>query len=290
VIRYLIAPGELEDRIRVQSESWLRRAAGRTEQFRQARRYQEASSIWGEIKPVFLHLQHEKCAFCERRLAGGKFGSIEHDVEHYRPKSTVRAWPTPEITRERGIVYDFTTGGELPEGYYLLAYQLLNYAVACKTCNSPLKANFFPVEAARVPDSDSPAALAAEMPFLLFPIGALDDDPEEILTFDGLIPVPKVLEGHRMRRAIVTIDFFALAEREELLRGRAEQIVSLYLALTWAGDPDIRLIADRAIASLLSSASEHASCARAFHRLYESDRVRAKKIAVIAQDYIDSES
>jgi hypothetical protein len=237
-----------------------------------------------------MHLQHGKCAFCERRLAGGKFGRIEHDVEHYRPKSTVQAWPTPEISRERGIAYDFPTGGDLPGGYYLLAYQTFNYAVACKPCNTPLKASFFPVAADRIPSSDSPEALAAEMPFLLFPIGALDEDPEEILTFDGLSPVPKVQEGHRMRRAIITIDFFALAEREELLRGRAEQIVSLYLALSWAGDPVIREIADRAVTSLLSSASEHTSCARAFHRLYSSDLARATEIARIAQSYIESQS
>jgi hypothetical protein len=291
VIRYPIAPGELEDRIRVQSESWLRRAARKTEQFRQARRYQEASSIWSEIKPVFLHLQHEKCAFCERRLAGGRFGSIEHDVEHYRPKSKVQTWPTPEIARERKIAYDFATGGDLPEGYYLLACQSFNYAVACKTCNN-LKASFFPVGAGRVPDSDSPAALAAEMPFLLFPLGAQDEDPEEILTFDGLSPIPKALEVHRMRRAIVTIDVFALAEREELLRGRAERIYFLHMALTLGatGDPTVQESASRAVASLLSPASEHTNCARAFHRLYDSDRARADEIARMAQSYLESQS
>jgi hypothetical protein len=130
------------------------------------------------------------------------------------------------------------------------------------------------------------------MPFLLFPIGDLDEDPEEVLTFDGLNPVPKVHQGHRMRRAVVTIDFFALAEREELLRGRAEQIVALYLALAWGdvGDSAIRELADRAVTSLLSPASEHASCARAFHSLYHRDRARATELARRAQDYIASQS
>src|SRR5436305_5515954 len=122
-----------------------------------------------------MALQHEKCAYCERRLAGGRFGAIEHDVEHYRPKSAVESWPSAKISKERGISYSFQTGGDFPEGYYLLAYQILNYAVACKTCNSPLKANFFPVGAARVVSCDSLADYASEMPFLLFPIGDLDE-------------------------------------------------------------------------------------------------------------------
>ena len=91
---------------------------------------------------------------------------------------------------------------------------------------------------------------------------------------------------------MVTIDFFALAEREELLRGRAEKIRDLYLALARSEDrdPTMRDFANRAVASLLSPASEHANCARAFYRLFHDDRPRADTLAQTAQSYLDSQS
>lgn len=292
MIRYPISLQELEKRVQAAVPGWLEEAARRTERFRELGRYEEDESTWGEVKRVFMDLQREKCAYCERRLSGQRFGSVEHDVEHYRPKSTVRVWPARRIERERGLHYDFATGSDLPAGYYLLAYQLFNYAIACKTCNTSLKGSFFPIAAERLPGSLDPVELRAERPFLLYPLGELDEDPEEILTFNGINPVPKIREGHPMRRAIVTIDFFALDERGDLLCGRAETIRSLYLALLWKERADSPLgdLADRAVVSLLSSASEHASCARCFHDLYRRDPQRAAELAQIAQNYIDSRS
>lgn len=294
MIRYAISLDELRARIEAEAPGWLDLAAERTERFRRAGRYDEDSGIWSRIKTVYMRLQHCKCAYCERRLAAEDFGgAIEHDLEHYRPKGPVPAWPSEKIAAERGISYRFTTGAAFPEGYYLLAYYLLNYATACKKCNSPLKASFFPIAGPRGPQSDDPASLSGELPLLLYPLGDLDDDPEMILRFDGINPVPRVRRGPRSRRARVTIDFFELGEREELWRGRAGVLVKLFLALRVqekATDRKARDIASRVIETSLSSASEHTNCARSFRALYDRDGQRAEEIAERAQAYLDSQS
>lgn len=293
MIRHPVTLEELRSRVEAESPGWLDLAAERTEQLRRAGRYDEETGAWSRIKAVYMRLQHFKCAYCERRLASEDFGgAIEHDLEHYRPKGPVPAWPSERIAAERGISYRFATGTPFPEGYYLLAYHVLNYATACKKCNSPLKASFFPVAGPRVVQSDDPASLREEKPFLLYPLGDLDEDPEEILTFDGINPVPLVQRGLRSRRARVTIDFFELDEREELWRGRAEAIVGLFIALEALrqGDESLRERAARAIAVLLSPAAEHTNCARSFRELYDRDRSRAAEIAGRVQAYLDSQS
>jgi hypothetical protein len=267
-------------------------AEERTERFRGTGRYEETSPVWNRIKPVYMSLQHGKCAYCERRLAAENFGgAIEHDMEHYRPKGAVPAWPSAGIARDRKISYRFATGEAFPEGYFLLAYHIFNYATACKKCNSPLKANYFPIAGERA-QGDDPATLKTERPFLLYPLGDLDEDPEEVLTFDGINPVPRMRRGARWRRARVIIDFFELDQREELLRERAEKIVAVFLALEilQSGREENRELAGRAIETLLSPSSAHVNCGRAFRALYQADRDRAEEIVRKAQSYLDTQS
>jgi hypothetical protein len=291
VIRYPITLDELRARIEAEAPGWPAKAARRTERFRRAGRYDEKAGIWNLVKAVYWQLQHGKCAYCERCLADPSFGgSIEYDVDHHRPKGAVREWPTAEIARERDIAYGFSTGAPFPEGYYLLAYHVLNYAVVCKKCNSPLKASFFPVAGERGAQSDDPAALREERPFLLYPLGGLDDDPEEILTFIGINPVPRLKRGPRRRLAQVTIDFFELDQREELRRERALVLCSLYFALSSLRVESLREHAVRAVETLLAPAAEHASCARAFRVLYDVDRPRAEAIFQAALEYLESQS
>jgi hypothetical protein len=292
MIRYSITPEELRARIEEEAPGWLADAAQRTERFRRAGRYDEASGNWSRIKKVYMRLQHNKCAYCERDLTAEDFGgAIEHDVEHYRPKSQVRSWPTDAIARERNIEFDFPTGEEFAEGYYLLAYHVFNYLASCKKCNTPLKSDFFPIAGSRM-QGDDPALLVREEPFLPYPIGNLDDDPEEILTFAGISPIPKADGGPRLRRALVTIKLLELDRREELWRGRARVLVMLFLALQKEHSENraVREIAAGAARSLLSPASPHTNCARAFRALYETDPTRAEELARAAQEYLDSQS
>lgn len=56
MLGYRIARAELEQRIRAEKADWLERAATRTETFRHQGRYEEASSIWSEVKVVYMRL------------------------------------------------------------------------------------------------------------------------------------------------------------------------------------------------------------------------------------------
>ena len=227
MIRYPIKVSEIRRLIRDTSGSWFRRANERTETFRRAQEYHESSNIWGEIKSVYMQIQHNKCAYCERQLEDPKHGKIEHDIEHYRPKDSVDVWPSERIIDERRLNYDFDTGDGWTEGYYLLAYNNLNYATACKVCNSTLKSNYFPIEGNRGPQSDNPRELRSEKPYLIYPVSNIDTDPERLITFEGIIAIPKGRSGHRFRRGRVTIDFFDLNGRGNIRKQRAAIIRTL---------------------------------------------------------------
>ncbi len=291
MIRYAVSQSDLMDAIGRIAPNWLADAAARTEGFRLAGRYDEAQGSWSAIKDAYMSLQHNKCAYCERKLSGPPEGRIEHDVEHYRPKSAVRAWPTEAIRKKRGLTYRFATGLAMPEGYYLLAYHPFNYATACKTCNSSFKAAYFPIAKTRGPVSDRPADFASEGAFIPYPLGRLDDDPERIITFAGIVPIPKTKSrtSVRHRRARVTIDFFNLGLREELLEGRARVLDALWAFLELARilpEGEDRAYARESVDLATAAAAPHASCARAFVALYGRDREQAKRYAGEAHGYL----
>jgi|SRR5262245_654869 len=179
MIRYPITLAELAARVDSERPGWQGRARDRTDGFIAAGQYSESSGSWSEIKAVYMTLQHDKCLYCERKLASPPYGTIEHDLEHFRPKSRVRAWP-PESSP---FTFTFRTGAASATGYFWLAYHLFNYGTACKACNSPLKSDYFPVPAGRGNVPADPAALtAAEAPFLIYPIGDMDEDPETLMS------------------------------------------------------------------------------------------------------------
>lgn len=279
MIRYPVDPDALLEAIETEKPGWIERARERTEAFRAAGTYDEEKGIWSEVKDVFRRLQEQKCAFCERRLAGEPFGAVDHDVEHYRPKNSVRKWPPAS----RELQYDFETGEGMENGYYLLAYSVFNYVTACKVCNTPLKSSYFPIAGRRGPaTADDPRRLARERPFLPFPLGDTDTDPEELIAFDGILAVPSSpdLDSHEWRRAAVTIDFFALNEREELRRERAALMKGTYFALRFRDDDDdvTRETARRWLTDIDTPGQPHANCLRSFVRLYRDDRPRAVEI------------
>jgi hypothetical protein len=103
MIAYQITKSKLESLIDAEAPGWRQRAALRTEGFRQKGRYEEDSSIWSEVKVVYMRLQGDcKCAYCERKLESIDFGKIEQDVEHFRPKGSVRAWKLPKAFKDQG--------------------------------------------------------------------------------------------------------------------------------------------------------------------------------------------
>lgn len=290
MIRYPILESQLRHRVETIRPGWLARAAVRTDSFRQANEYNESSGIWSEIKSAYMDLQGFKCGFCERMLEKSRYGSVEHDVEHFRPKAKVKKWPSDSEKQERGIDFHFQLGDEADKGYYLLAYELENYLISCKTCNTRLKANYFPVSSIRSPTGDRSRDLDDEKPYLVYPIGARDVDPEKIITFRGILPIPVASKGHLRRRAEVTIRFFELDTREVLLEERAETILQLHLALSAVGHPDALTsrAASTTIDRMVDRRSPHASCARAFHDLWLTDNLLAREFAESSLAYLES--
>jgi hypothetical protein len=287
MIRYAADLEEIRNKIKKQSPGWLVDATRKTAKFRKARRYSEKSSSWSKIKLVYMELQHAKCGYCERKLESGASGKIEWDVEHYRPKGEVKIWPDAKLSKK--LAYSFPLGPGSKTGYYLLPYHPLNYLAACKVCNTPYKSNYFPIAGKRrMTSAAGPEEAGGELPFLPYPIAQIDEDPEQLLTFQGFICVPVANAGHRRNRAIVTIDFFRLNERDTLLEERAELIVMIWAMLQrQAADPSDSL-ADVFLKRVLSNANKHGNCARAFLKTVERDQQEAKLYVQKANEYLAS--
>lgn len=283
MIRHSILQRELLAAIDEEKPGWFERAAERTAAMEALGRYEDSGGIWREIKRVYMDLQGHTCGFCQRRLERSQYGSVEHDVEHFRPKSSVEGWPTEAIRQDRGARVLSSDGGtDVTErlcaddaaGYFLLAHDPENLLIACKTCNTALKRNWFPVSRDRSTGEADVRELWAERPYLPYPIGHSDPhDPEDLIAFRGIVPIPAATHGHKRRRGEVTIRFFELDTREGLLIERAEVLVALHLAMRLVddADPAVRFAARDAASRAIAPRSPHSSCARAHHDLMLSD-------------------
>jgi hypothetical protein len=288
MIAYPVSAGALRDLIAEEGDldpkakGWLSKAAAATKANIKAKAFiDSAAANWSAIKGVFMRLQHNKCAYCERVLAGEEFGRGEHDVEHFRPKGRVSAWPG---NTRSGHLKDFNPawplGGESSGGYYKLAYDFRNYATACGRCNSGLKRDYFPVAGKRKVSGDDPEALASEKPLLVMPVGDWDTPPESLIWFDGVLPVAAVKTGYGYQRAATTIAFFRL-DGDDLAIERARMLYSLHDALeSEAGSANAhrKARAARAIAMATHPSTPHSNCAASYVRLYRDDYDHALEI------------
>lgn len=302
MIRYPVTQAGLRQKIEAEPgcATWFADAAKRTATFAAAGYYDEklefesegkkvkASPIWSKIKPVFMRIQHEKCAYCERQLSSEEWGRGEHDLEHFRPKSKARPWKASTALQREGVVITPPSAGKHDPGYHLLSHHPLNYCAACKTCNSGLKSDYFPIAGVRNPIGDSPQKFEDEKALLIYPMGKLDTDPETLIDFHGLSPRAIPASGFKRQRALVNIAFFQLnnQKRKELYRERARQIVSVYAFLTKRvakGD-----VWDELIEVFQASSEPHTSCTRSFVRLFETNPAEADEIFNLAKSYLKS--
>ena len=257
-------------------QRWNVRAARRTERNRGARQLRIKSNIWSQIKPVLAKRQLEKCGYCERWL--GTDG-VEFDVDHFRPKSQVDSWPSP-------TGYPADCGGAASSGYYLLAYNVENYVVACLSCNRTYKKTYFPTAQSRRLDDASAADLSAELPYLINPADPNERDPEELIGWNGVIPSSSHLSGFDRERVRVTIEVFKLT-REDLLRDRYEVLCGLWsahLLLRATNGRDQHAAEQWEV--LAHHDSRHAACARAFKRLCETDPEAAQRELNMAKSLV----
>ncbi|GLS42700.1 hypothetical protein [Methylobacterium brachythecii] len=289
MIRYETAEAEeVGRRVDALVPNWRARAAKATQQMAAQQKFSGDGPSWSDVKPVYMRFQHNKCIFCERPLAGEVAGKVEQDVEHFRPKNALKPWP-PKQPKGQPAPYVFGTGAA-GAGYYWLAYELTNYAASCKPCNSTRKANYFPIASGNRGGAgqDVAALNAGEQPFLPYPLGTVDVDPETLIAFDGIVAKPIAADGPDHRRALVTIDFFGLNTREELWADRFRTISDLWTKLELIEtSSDARRVetATRGVEDVLSDAAPQASCARSFYRLYKSDPIAAYDTYLVAERF-----
>ncbi len=293
MIRYPVTREKLEQAISKKSKNWLSTAKSRTETLRLKGKYTEDNPIWSAIKPVYMELQGgSKCSYCERKLEAIDHGLTEQDVEHFRPKGNIKEWPVPPALKKKKI--PFAPVPTDPTGYYLLPYHIFNYAASCKPCNEALKKDYFPVSRHYDQSVDDPELLKDEKPYLIYPIGAIDEDPETLMHFNGASPTPRTATSDfSLHRALVTIEFFKLGDpvaRKNLFRERAQIIITLAMLLdilnnTSATDAK-KQRAQKLIAGYTDQNAPHTNCARSFARLYNSNREAAEKIAENAEQYV----
>ena len=293
MIRYSISRTDLEALIRAEKSGWLDRAEERTEQFRAKGRYEESSSIWSEVKPVYMRLQgNSKCAYCERKLESIEVGKVEQDVEHFRPKASIKTWKLPLALKDKGIPFAKTP--DEGRGYFLLPYHPFNYSAACKPCNSTLKKDYFPIAGKYDLKGDDPWRLKKEKPYLIFPIGDFDSDPEDLIRFHGTSPQPVKASGHKRYRALVTIEFFKLddaTKRKNLIRERAMVIIALHPQLekfTAPRSASEKALAKSVIDGFTGPNAPHTNCARSFRALFQKNPTEAKSIFEKAAQLLNS--
>jgi hypothetical protein len=290
MIGYRVSQNELEELIKTHDAKWLGQAATRTTRFKKKKKYEESSSIWSRVKVVYMRLQgNSKCAYCERQLESETFGKIEQDVEHFRPKASVRTWDLPMSFAVSGI--KITAVPKSKRGYYLLPYHPFNYAAACKPCNSALKSDCFPIAGKYTLNGSDPAALRSEKPLLIYPIGDFDDAPEDLIEFHAASPRAVAKRGYPKARAMVTIEFFKLDDvetRGNLVLDRARLLIALYpqLVKSAAGSAGAQALVNR----LTASSAPHANCTRSLQRLVQANPAEAARVEAEATALILSKS
>lgn len=293
MIRYSISRAQLQKLIEEEKPGWLDRAKQKTKDFKAAGAYSETSSIWSEVKPVYMRLQGQsKCIYCERKLESETLGKGEQDVEHFRPKGSVRAWKGSTGLSKAGVV--ITPPPKAAPGYHLLPYDIFNYSASCKPCNSALKSDCFPVAGTYDFNGATPETLVGEKPLLIYPLGDFDSDPQKLIGFHGVSPMALATKGIDQHRALVTIEFFKLDDfevRKNLVRERALIILVLFPQLeVLASSGGQKTAAREIIDACVSDNAPHANCARSFIQLHAHDRAEAEAVCDQALAFMKASS
>jgi hypothetical protein len=288
VIRYYISEQELIKRISQEKRSWLTRAKKRTALYRSGGYDPKATDFWGEIKRVYIDLQHGKCGYCETRLQDHVLASKVHEIEHFRPKGRIRAWPHSGAANARKFLPSWPTGEASDKGYLFLVYHPLNYAIACTRCNSTLKSDCFPILGKRMLRAEHPKRMLRETPLLFYPISCIDpDDPADLISFNGPFAVATYRTGLAYQRAITNIHFFLL-NHQDLILQRCMMLLTLWIALsatpaTEDGLEDQQMCID----ICCQPYGEFSACANAFQALFLENHDKAKRYIKLIRKLIN---
>ena len=292
MIRYSISRATLDGQINAKSPNWFADTAAVVANLPAQPKSADFPPHWSKIKEIYIELQNSKCCFCEKPLEG----NIEQDVEHFRAKAQVKSWKIPAALATEGVTVVQPADGSPEPGYTQLPYHPFNYAMSCKTCNSTFKGNLFPIEGIRDSSNNDPAAMHAENALLIYPLGNIDIDPETLIEFDALSPIPTKTSGFGRRRAMVTISIFRLDDarkRKSLFKYRAILVRLLFAELEGsinASTAARKAKHGKAIDALTSAETPFTNCLRSFKRLYENDPAKAETIADECLNFMKSKS
>lgn len=294
MINFRIAEKDLIAAIDAAHPKWLEKAAQRTRAAIAAGKVAEGDGIWSEIKRVYMELQGFKCMYCEKPMpasddGSGAEGKVEYDVEHFRPKNRAAKWPTADVKALRNIDYDAQLSAGVASGYLWLAFDPLNYGVSCKTCNSELKGDRFPLlGTVGSAGANGPTLDKTEKPGLILPLFDTSDDPEAYLQWTGPLVRPRAgLSAADTLRARVIIDFFQLDTRRDLVEQRCRAIALIAPKLPKrATSPK----AKRFVEALTADGAVWAGCLRAFVKLFDTDQAEAEDWLEHCEDYIATKS
>jgi hypothetical protein len=238
---------------------WLEKAAAEVTRMLQDGANRKIDSVlYKRPRQRLLEVTHDKCAYCELPLAAGQRAG---DVEHYRPKGSVRD------RHGKLVKVQLADGTEVRHpGYYWLAYDYRNLLPACAACNRRAtdrasggltgKSDIFPT----LDDhwAAGPEEVVSEKPALLNP---WVDDPTAHLMFDpetGL--VVGITERGKTTERVLGLNRDGLPEER---RRAAEDIRRIFADA--AGDTVRRQIsADdaRRLASVLDGSAAYSAICR----------------------------
>ena len=270
MIRIQRGPAPIRQMIAEADPTWLGRADNAAARNVEARKHIDKPRLCSSIKGLWIRMQREKCAYCERQLGAA---GVEWDIEHFRPKGVVDAW----VAAPPGIE---DSGGDAPSGYFLLAYNPENFLVSCRTCNQVYKGAYFPTARRRNLSSVNADDLRGELPYLINPLDPADPDPMDMIKFHGAFARAVDGDVDNRRRALATIALLAL-NREELVKERIGVIIGLAGSLELAAasqSPEVQQVALRSADGYCADDQPHASCARAFRSLWSEDVVAARRV------------
>ena len=168
-------------------------------------RFDFKPNIYGhsEVRETLIQAHHGKCCFCE----GKSFGPFAPgDVEHYRPKGSVR---------------QNEQSSKILPGYFWLAYSWDNLYWCCQFCNRSNKKNLFPLRDPKKRARSHTDDLTQEEPLVLDPGGLAD--PCEHIGFHKEVAIGLTEVGRN------TIKFIGLNRNplEEARRTRMAELLQL---------------------------------------------------------------
>ncbi len=171
-----------------------------------------------DVRGLLYAQQGQVCAYCGSRLPFNDRG----DVEHFRPKSSVREAP------DHG-------------GYWWLAYDADNYILSCRVCNSNRKSNRFPLRANATRRATFRGVTSVGQEARLLP-DPTHDNLELLVTYDWhdelcMVEAAADLTPRERQQARALVEFFKLNSDSRLVGERME-IRDAALARLDAGNLD----------------------------------------------------